>query len=363
LSVPLGKRQAHAAMRQAELMLARDRAILHEQERAIVQSLSNAISDVDRAYAVLQTTYNRRHAAHQEVAAVQAAYESDNATVDLLLEAQRRQAEADGSYYRSLVEYSLAIKNVQFEKGSLLAYNNIYLAEGGWPEKAYIDAAERDRLRGRVRKIVDAPEYTGALSRGDYPQLLTPGEVPTEPMQPTPESAEPTPEPVTDKLVPPAVPGVTQNGSGDAQFIQSIDFDETPGTEKAIQNLEGTSQETEPEAYFAPRATVPPGPEAGFNPLPATEPQAAAVTLPAQNQFEANPPMSVVPDTTPTLRSALQNQTLKFPLKDHSGSQDPFKDYRNAGPRWEPVPIPETKQRNLRDFSGEVKRFPLKETN
>ena len=131
LSVPLGKRQAHAAMRQAELMLARDRAILHEQERAIVQSLSNAISDVDRAYAVLQTTFNRRHAARQEVAAVEAAYESDNATLDLLLEAQRRQAEADGSYYRSLVEYSLAIKNVQFEKGSLLAYNNIYLAEGG----------------------------------------------------------------------------------------------------------------------------------------------------------------------------------------------------------------------------------------
>ncbi|QDT81981.1 Outer membrane efflux protein [Gimesia maris] len=372
LSVPLGKRQAHAAMRQAELMLARDRAILHEQERAIVQSLSNAISDVDRAYAVLQTTFNRRHAARQEVAAVEAAYESDNATLDLLLEAQRRQAEADGSYYRSLVEYSLAIKNVQFEKGSLLAYNNIYLAEGGWPEKAYMDAAERERLRGHVRKIADAPEYTGALSQGVYPQLLTPGEVPTEPMQPTPQTVEPTPEPVTDNFTPPPVPGVTQGTSGNPEFIQAIDFDESPGAEKSIQNLEGTARENEGEVYFTPQSMVPPGPEsglqpnasaAGFSALTATEPQEGAVRLPTQNQPEAGVPLSVVPDTTPTLRSARQNQTLKFPLKEHSGSQDPFKNYRNAGPRWEPVPIPEAKQRNLNDFSGEVKRFPLKESN
>ncbi|QDU17734.1 TolC family protein [Gimesia maris] len=372
LSVPLGKRQAHAAMRQAELMLARDRAILHEQERAIVQSLSNAISDVDRAYAVLQTTFNRRHAARQEVAAVEAAYESDNATLDLLLEAQRRQAEADGSYYRSLVEYSLAIKNVQFEKGSLLAYNNIYLAEGGWPEKAYMDAAERERLRGHVRKIADAPEYTGALSQGVYPQLLTPGEVPTEPMQPTPQTVEPTPEPVTDNFTPPPVPGVTQGTSGNPEFIQAIDFDEGPGAEKSIQNLEGTVRENESEVYFTPQSMVPPGPESGLQPnasaagssaLTATEPQEGAVRLPTQNQPEAGVPLSVVPDTTPTLRSARQNQTLKFPLKEHSGSQDPFKNYRNAGPRWEPVPIPEAKQRNLNDFSGEVKRFPLKESN
>ncbi|HBL47501.1 MAG TPA: hypothetical protein DDZ90_29365, partial [Planctomycetaceae bacterium] len=86
-------------------------------------------------------------------------------------------------------------------------------------------------------------------------------------------------------------------------------------------------------------------------------------TLPAQNLSAGSATLNVVPDSTPTLRSAIQNQTLKFPLKENSGSQDPFKDYRNAGPRWEPVPIPEMKQRNLRDFSGEVKRFPSKEAN
>ncbi|HAH43701.1 MAG TPA: hypothetical protein DCM07_02385, partial [Planctomycetaceae bacterium] len=175
-----------------------------------------------------------------------------------------------------------------------------------------------------------------------------------------------------ERLVPPPVPGVTQKAAGNADFIQSIDFDESPDVENSIRNLEGTSNQSEPEAYFAPRSMVPPGPEsgyrpdasgAGFNALPVTGPQEAAATLPAQNLSAGSATLNVVPDSTPTLRSAIQNQTLKFPLKENSGSQDPFKDYRNAGPRWEPVPIPEMKQRNLRDFSGEVKRFPSKEAN
>ena len=359
-SVPLGKRQAHAAMRHAELQLARDRAILHEQERTIVQSLSNAISDVDRAYAVLQTNFNRRHAARQEVAAVQAAYESDNATVDLLLESQRRQAEADGSYYRSLVEYSLAIKNVQFEKGSLLSYNNIYLAEGGWPEKAYADAAQRDRLRGRVRTMAQAPAYSGTLSQGVYPQLLVPGDS-TENWEQT------NPQPMPENFVPP-VPGVTNEAvlAPAEETIQSIDFRETPEPKNPIQNLEATEDNEEPLQQFQSMPLVPPAPVPGFEPdlenaffdtKESTSEVAPATADPEELTIQ---PMSLQQEA-PTLKTARQNQTLRFPVKDRSGEQDPFKAYRNSGPRWEPVPIPETKRRNLRDFSDQVQRFPLKE--
>ncbi len=353
LSVPLGKRQAHAAMRYAELQLARDRAILHEQERTIVQGLSNAIAEVDRAYAVLQTNFNRRHAARQEVAAVQAAFESDNATVDLLLESQRRQAEADGSYYRSLVEYSLAIKNVQFEKGSLLSYNNIYLEEGGWPAKAYIDADERERLLGRVRKIAHAPEYTGNLSQGVYPQLLVPGDVPAE-------SPQPTPEPMPENFVPPVppVPGVPNEAVSvpAARKIQAVDFTQTAGIQNQAAGYQNPVQN--PGALHS----VPPKLNDDFQPdLKAaffgSETASPAAGLPAA---EYRP--SGLPAETPTLRAARQNQTLEFPRKAGSREQDPFQEYRNAGPRWEPVPIPETKKRNLRDFSDQVQRFPIKET-
>lgn len=359
LSVPLGKRQAHAAMRHAELQLARDRAILHEQERTIVQSLSNAIADVDRAYSVLQTNFNRRHAARQEVAAVQAAYESDNATLDLLLESQRRQAEADGSYYRSLVEYSLAVKNVQFEKGSLLAYNNIYLEEGGWPAKAYADASERERLRGRVRTMAQAPTYTGNLDQGVYPQLLVPGDVPAEQQQSAPE-------PMPENFVPP-VPGVNSESAlrSVEEKIQSIDFNEPPGSQNQIQNLEGTENSVKPVQRFESQQLLPLGPEQGLSPdlqdaFLGSNITTPGVSAPAIGQSEQNyEPVNKL--ESPTLRTARQNQTMEFPLRSGTRGQDPFQGYRSAGPRWEPVPIPETKRRNLRDFSNQVQRFPLKE--
>lgn len=379
-SVPLGKRQAHAAMRHAELQLARDRAILHEQERTIVQSLSNAISDVDRAYAVLQTNFNRRHAARQEVAAVQAAYESDNATVDLLLESQRRQAEADGSYYRALVEYSLAIKNVQFEKGSLLSYNNIYLAEGGWPEKAYADAAERERLRGRVRKLGQAPSYSGTLDRGVYPQLLLPGETPVE-------TDEPAVIPMPENFVPP-VPGVTNEAAMVPEEenvetpIQSVEFREPlePTGEPAdqIQNLEGEAkvslpiQDTvqdpleDPVQEFKSMPLLPPAPAPGFEDdfdggLEETiKPAAEFVPAPAE-PVELNFQPVGLQQEVPASQSTSEKQPLRFPIKNRTGDQDPFKDYRNSGPRWEPVPLPEAKKRSLGDFSDQVQRFPLKQ--
>jgi hypothetical protein len=356
LSVPLGKRQAHAAMRHAELQLARDRAILHEQERTIVQSLSNAIADVDRAYSVLQTTYNRRHAARQEVAAVQAAYESDNATLDLLLESQRRQAEADGSYYRSLVEYSLAVKNVQFEKGSLLAYNSIYLEEGRWPEKAYADAAERERLRGRVRTMAQAPSYTGNLEQGVFPQLLVPGDVPAEQPQPAPE-------PMPENFVPP-VPGVNSEAAVQSfeEKIQSIDFSEPLEPQNPIQNLEGMQNRNEPEQQFESQQTLPPGPDQALQHAFGGANVSNPITPPPViEQAEQNFQPVMERAGTPSLRTARQRQTLEFPVRSGSQGQDPFQGYRNAGPRWEPVPIPETKRRNLRDFSNQVQRFPLKE--
>ena len=60
-----------------------------------------------------------------------------------MLDSQRRLAESEIRYFGSLTEYALSIKNVHFEKGSLLDYNDVFLAEGPWPGKAYDDAAER----------------------------------------------------------------------------------------------------------------------------------------------------------------------------------------------------------------------------
>ena len=150
LSFPIGFRKAYAAVRNSEMRLARERALLHEAERSVVFDLSNSFAEVERAYALVETNLNRRIAAAEQVAAIEATYESetDTATLYQLLEAQRRLAEAETAYFRSLVEHQLAVKNVQLEKGTLLDYSPVYLNEGTWPDKTYEDAEERELRRG-----------------------------------------------------------------------------------------------------------------------------------------------------------------------------------------------------------------------
>jgi hypothetical protein len=187
--MPLGFRQGHAAVRNAQLQLARERSVLVEQERQVINDLSAAIAERNRAYAVLQTSINRVEAARQQLQAVLAAYNADETKAGfyVLLDAQRRYADAEIRYYQVRVEYALAIRNVYFESGALLDYCSVALSEGSWPGDAYLDAAERERLRGRPRRMdyrLRQPPWVSAANR---PVAEQP---PTDELEPTPASVE-----------------------------------------------------------------------------------------------------------------------------------------------------------------------------
>ena len=174
-AMPVGFRQANAAVRNAKLHLARDHAVLREQQREVSLGVSNAVAEKDRAYVVAQTSLNRRTAANEQLAALEAVYEDADENqkarlLDLLLDAQRRLADAESSYYRALVEYMLAIKQVHYAKGSLLDYNEIYLSEGPWPHKAYHGAIERDKLRMKSWQLDNFVLRSHKVSRGIYDQ-------------------------------------------------------------------------------------------------------------------------------------------------------------------------------------------------
>jgi outer membrane protein TolC len=178
--MPIGFRQGHAAVRNAQLILARERAILREMELQVVHDLSNVVGDVDRSFIVAQTNYNRRVAAAQQMAAVQAAFEADTASLLDLVESQRRLADADSRYARSMVEYTLAVKNVMFESNTLLENNGINMAEGPWPGKAYDDAARRDSLRSRALRMSYILPQGPLVSTGIYRQQQFPPAVMVE---------------------------------------------------------------------------------------------------------------------------------------------------------------------------------------
>jgi outer membrane protein TolC len=170
LSMPIGFRLAHVAVRNAELLLARERAILRDQQREVVHEAADAIAELDRAYTVLQSSYNRLAASEDQLGAVQAAYEADKAPLDLLLEAQRRRSESAVDYTQNRARYAVATKNVHFVKGTLLEYDGVYLAEGPWPAAAYHDAAEREASRSTPQPLNYASALAPVVSRGPQAQ-------------------------------------------------------------------------------------------------------------------------------------------------------------------------------------------------
>ncbi|MBI2825898.1 MAG: TolC family protein [Planctomycetia bacterium] len=197
-NVPIGFRAQLSGVRNAQLQLARARAILQDQELEQTHQLAAAVRDLERAYKLTETNFNRRIAAEVNVRAVRAAYETDTVTLDLLLDAQRRLAVAESDYFRSLVDYAIAIRTVHLRKNSLLEYNNVYLAEGPWPGKAYFDARKRGRERDAGFFVNYGFFQPNVFSRGPINQkvnddnMIFPGD--GAPSQPQPESV-PTPAP------------------------------------------------------------------------------------------------------------------------------------------------------------------------
>ncbi|MCA9173939.1 MAG: TolC family protein [Planctomycetales bacterium] len=149
--MPVGNRQGHLAYRNAVLSVARERALLEEQQRQVTHHLSAARGDLESSYEMARTQYNRLVAAHDQLRALETLASDPEPNqlarlIDQLLVAQRTLADAETRYYRELAGYEVANKNIHYYVGSLLSRNGVHLMEGEWPEKAYHDAAEKRGL-------------------------------------------------------------------------------------------------------------------------------------------------------------------------------------------------------------------------
>jgi outer membrane protein TolC len=167
LSYPVGFRRASAAVANAQWNLARENAVLREQELRISHDLSSAARRIRRAYALTLANFSRQAADRDQVVALQARYESGLDNINFLLQAQQQLANSQSAYFRSLVDYQLALKDFHREKGSLLNYNQVGLSEGAWPSAAYQDAVERGRFF-RPRSHPEQVEAPPPASNGAF---------------------------------------------------------------------------------------------------------------------------------------------------------------------------------------------------
>ncbi len=126
LTVPVGYRQAHAAVQHAELALARERTIQKEQQREIISNLNGAMADAVRAWKSVRNHLNQYLAARDYAKVLEVrAEERRHDGADRILDAHRRVLQAEIQFFRARAEYAVALKNVHFEKGSLLTYRDL----------------------------------------------------------------------------------------------------------------------------------------------------------------------------------------------------------------------------------------------
>jgi hypothetical protein len=198
--------------------------MLQEQELELSHQITDAVQNVDSQYHFMQTLFNRRLAAEEEVQADEVAYAAGTTTLDILLQAEQERSIAEAAYYRALIDYNRAISEVHFVKGSLPEYDNVFMAEGPWPGKAYFDARRLARSRDAGIRLNYGYTRPDVFSRGEYPQFgPTTGANEThgvpEMAAPGSESIE-TPQP--QGTIPSALPGPDHSGPNASRLPGSV---------------------------------------------------------------------------------------------------------------------------------------------
>ncbi len=171
LGGPIGLRQGHLAVRNAELGLNRERVLLNEQQRQLLHDLSTAIVEVDRGYVSLKANVNNLIAIEEELIVKQKRFEGGEDQIFFLLDAQLRWANTESAVHRSMTDYNLALLDYAYTTGSLLSRYSIFLTEGPWCEDANVLARVK---AARTKEIGPPLDYRGLdkLSYGPYDQTL-----------------------------------------------------------------------------------------------------------------------------------------------------------------------------------------------
>lgn len=146
-NLPVGFRRAHAAVRNSELALAREAELLREQERLVHYGLSNAVSECRRAFDNMVLQERRLDSIVAQLNTLNEKKDGGAPELDVELETHRRLLDARLRYHQAQIEYQLALRNVHFEKGTLLEFNSIQLTESVAPVNAIEQAGVRTSLQ------------------------------------------------------------------------------------------------------------------------------------------------------------------------------------------------------------------------
>jgi outer membrane protein TolC len=164
--MPVGFRRELANVRNAQLKLAREIARLEDAELEVSKELSEAFRALQANQSIMQSSFNRwketriesDHFEELEIEGVE--------TLDVALDAQRRQSQAEIAFYTAVCEYNKVIALIHRRKGTTLPHAGIHFTEGAWAGKAYDDAHENARRRSAAKPLDYGWSRPNVISRG-----------------------------------------------------------------------------------------------------------------------------------------------------------------------------------------------------
>lgn len=256
---PLGSRREKINVLAAQMQLKKSHEELRTKELMLVHQLETAWVTVASTHTSMMNFFDQLRENQNEIDIYHEQIANDSGDMsqllDFLLRAEEIKARAQLQYFQSIVEYSKAVVNIHYLKGSLFDLNNVTLGEGAWVEKAYWDAEQRSRERAgghyfdygytRPAVVSNGPVQQGGSTEGN----LSDAGITMAPTTPSNRQPAKQPEEV------PAVPVPEQNGD---------------------------NQEAAPEA--APETPQPPSAQFG----PMKNQRAASLVQPAQPIRTAN---------------------------------------------------------------------------
>ena len=138
----------------------------------MLHDLSNAVAEKDRAYEVSQrTTTGVWQPGGTSTLLHEKLDKRLPVNLDQFIDAERRYADANKQFHRSLVEYTVAVKNIHYGKGSLLDYCQVCFAETVDAESVYGEPLRLPASR-RPRQLLDytlSPAAAPQTRRHDLP--------------------------------------------------------------------------------------------------------------------------------------------------------------------------------------------------
>lgn len=155
LRAQLGFRDAHSQVTRAQLQLAQRVAFLVDQEQKLAFNLQRSYQDLEQFHALIAVQRARRLAATRVLRLRLEELQAGRSTIDILLEAQRNWADALRDEHFAIADYNIALIDFERQKGTILEYSNVSIAQGPLPTCVQARASEHVRERNRALRLAE----------------------------------------------------------------------------------------------------------------------------------------------------------------------------------------------------------------